>query len=356
MDRALAIQAAVSLGIIAAGCTWMLAPLAIRLAKFVGAVDAPVGGRKIHQSAMPLWGGLAIALAILAGIGSLFATGALSHLELSTRSIIGIVSGILILLVGGLLDDRRPLPPTVQIFFPAAAALAAILGGVGIIQVTNPTGGGFSLVWWQGFGLSLPSDFLTFLWLLVATYSLKVLDGLDGLVAGLAVIGASLVGALSLSPAYYQPGVGLLSGIIGGAFAGILPWNAHPAKQFIGESGATIAGFLLGVLAIISSAKIAIALAVLAIPIADVAIVILGRIRRGVPWYRGDDTHLHFRLLKAGVPHRVAVWLYWAVALFAGVLALGLQTKGKYFLIAALVIIAVVTSVVAGSRASKKSV
>jgi UDP-GlcNAc:undecaprenyl-phosphate GlcNAc-1-phosphate transferase len=357
MDPALAIQAAVSLGIIAAGCTWMISPLTSRLAKRTGAVDAPTGGRKIHDKIMPLWGGLGVAAAIVAGIGALAATGALDQLQLSVRSLIGIVAGISILLIGGLLDDRKPLSPAIQIFFPIAAALAAILGGVGIVQVTNPTGtGGLSLVWWQGFGLSLPSDILTFLWLLIATYSLKVLDGLDGLVAGLAVIGAGLVGALSLSPAYYQPGVGILSGIVGGAFAGFLPTNAHPAKQFLGESGSTIAGFLLGVLAILSSAKIAIALAVLAIPIADVALVIFGRIRRGVPWYRGDDSHLHFRLLKAGVPHKVAVWLYWAVALFAGVLALGLQTKGKYFLIVALIVLAAAASVIAGQRAAKRSV
>ena len=128
----------------------------------------------------------------------------------------------------------------------------------------------------------------------------------------------------------------------------------HPAKQFLGEAGSTLAGFSLGVLAILSSAKIAIALAALAIPIADLVLVVFGRMRRGQPWFKGDDTHLHFRLLRAGISHRMAVLLYWGIALLAGVAALSLQTRGKIFLIAFLFVLAVLGSTVAGSFSKRQ--
>jgi len=160
----------------------------------------------------------------------------------------------------------------------------------------------------------------------------------------MAVIGAGMVGALTLSPAYFQPGVAILAASVGGSFLGFLPRNIHPAKQFLGEAGSTLAGFSLGFLAIVSSAKIAIALAVLAIPLADAVIVVFGRVRRGAKPWVGDETHLHFRLLRAGIPYRTSVFLLWAASFTAGVIALGLQTRGKIFLVVALIMLTLVAS------------
>jgi UDP-GlcNAc:undecaprenyl-phosphate GlcNAc-1-phosphate transferase len=341
----------------AALLSWLLAFSTRRWAWKFRALSYP-GGRRVHEKAMPQWGGLGICLAIFSVVGLAEAFGLLSQSKLDPFQVTGFLVGLLILLVGGLIDDRAPLKPHVQIMFPIAAALVVVLSGTGIDLVSNPVGRHpLSLDWWSGgiglLSFSFPGDLLTFAWLMVATYTTKILDGLDGLVDGLAVIGAGLVGALSLSAAYFQPAIAILSGIVGGSFLGFLPHNRHPAKQYLGESGALMAGFTLGVLAILSSAKIAIALAVLAVPIADLALVVLGRIRRGAPWYKGDNTHLHFRLVKAGMPHRLAVMVYWGVALFAGVLALGLQTRGKIFLVVTLVLVAALASYVAGTRAEK---
>ncbi len=330
---------------------------ASRLAKKYGAMDAPLGERKIHKQPIPLWGGVGIGFTILI-IGLIIVLVLpLTDKNLSLEQMSGFFAGIIILMIGGLLDDRYPQKPWVQILFPICAALIVIGSGTGIVQITNPAGGrgGLSLVWWQGYGLSLPSDLITFIWLLLAIYATKILDGLDGLVSGLAVIGAGLVGALSLSAAYFLPNVALLSGLLGGSFLGFLPHNMNPAKQFLGESGATIAGFSLGVLAILSGAKIAIALAVLAIPMVDVILVISSRMRRGVPWYRGDDSHLHFRLLKAGLPHRLVVLSLWAVSLVAGILALSLQTRGKIFLVVGLGLAAITASYLAGLKSRSKN-
>lgn len=356
VTRSSAIGLAFVLALAAGALSYAASFVSEKLAWKFGAVDKPVGERKIHTKPVPEWGGLGIAVTIVILFCVIRAVYPSLFSDLRTGQIIGFVAGIFILLVGGMIDDVRPLPPYVQILFPIFASVCVVVGGTGIVQVTDPFArGGFSLVWWRIGPLSLPADLLTFAWLVVATYATKILDGLDGLVAGMAVIGAGIVGALSTSVAFFQPAVAVLSGIVGGTFLGFLPRNTYPAKQFLGESGATIAGFSLGVLAILSSAKIAIALAVLAIPITDVILVVLGRIRRRVPWYKGDSSHLHFRLLKAGLSQRSAVMILWGASLCAGLLALTMQTKGKIFLIVTLVVFTAVASYAAGMKGRKES-
>lgn len=329
--RSIYLIGTIVLAVFAAGLSYVLAIASSRWAHRLGAVDQPSGGRKIHTKPIPLFGGVGIAITIVIGIVLVWSQGLFA--DLGTRQLIGFVAGIIILAIGGMTDDVASRSAGTQIVFPILASLAVVASGTGIVQITNPSGGGLSLVWWKIANISLPADLLTVMWLLFATYATKLLDGLDGLVTGLAVIGSAMVGAHTLSAAYFQPGVAMLSGIVGGSFAGFLPRGAHPAKQFLGELGSTLAGFSLGFLAIVSSAKVAIALAVIAIPLADAALVILNRVRRGVSPWVGDATHLHFRLLRAGVPHRTAVYLYWVASFVAGILALSLQTRGKALLI-----------------------
>lgn len=342
-----------AIAVFAAGLSFVLSYASSKWAYRLGAVDQPSGGRKIHTRPIPLFGGVGIAITILIGIVFIWSQGLFA--DLGTRQLIGFVAGIIILAVGGMTDDISARSAGTQIVFPILASLAVVASGTGIVQVTNPSGGGLSLVWWKISNISLPADVLTVCWLLFATYATKFLDGLDGLVTGLAVIGASMVGAHTLSAAYYQPGVAMLSGLVGGSFLGFLPRAAHPAKQFLGDLGSTLAGFALGFLAIVSSAKVAIALAVIAIPLADAVFVVLNRIRRGKPPWVGDATHLHFRLLRAGVPHRTAVFLYWVASFVAGILALSLQTRGKTFLIIGLCALTGTVSWVVGRIARESS-
>jgi UDP-GlcNAc:undecaprenyl-phosphate GlcNAc-1-phosphate transferase len=355
MDRDNVFLLCLSSALAVAGFSYLVSFLSARAALRFGAIDQPTGGRKIHRRATPLWGGLGIAKSILVALFILGVFGRSVFHDLRNEQLIGFMLAILVLSIGGMIDDWRPLPARIQFIFPFLAAFIVIATGTGIVQVTDPrSGGGLVLEWWRFGSVSLPSDLVTLTWLLVATYATKFLDGLDGLVSGMAVIGSAMVGALTLSPTYYQPGVAVLASLVGGGFLGFLPRNIHPAKQFLGEAGSTLAGFSLGFLAIISSAKVAIALAVLAIPVTDAIVVVLGRIVRGAPPWKGDDTHLHFRLLQAGIPHRRAVVLLWAVSFAAGVTALGLQTRGKFFLVAMLMVLTVLGSWFANRVASKR--
>ncbi|MBU1348828.1 undecaprenyl/decaprenyl-phosphate alpha-N-acetylglucosaminyl 1-phosphate transferase [Patescibacteria group bacterium] len=354
-DRTIFLTAALTGAVFAMVCSYLLTHLTAFVAERVGAVDKPTGGRKIHTRSIPLFGGVGIAVTILVGMGLLAMNELLPGI--SGVQLAGFAVAIVILTVGGMIDDRYPLTAGIQLAFPLLAAVTIVASGTGIIQVTNLVGhGAFSLRWWSfgPDGLSFPADILTIFWLLFATYATKLMDGLDGLVAGLAAIGASMVGALTISPAYFQPGVVCLAATVSGAYLGFLPRNIHPAKQFLGEAGSTLAGFTLGFLAIVSSAKVAIALAVLAIPLVDAGLIVLGRLRRGKKPWIGDDTHLHFRLLRAGVPYRTAVALLWAAAFAAGLLALGLQTRGKVFLVLGLAMLTVFASWLLNRHARKK--
>ncbi len=110
-----------------------------------------------------------------------------------------------------------------------------------------------------------------------------------------------------------------------------------------------MAGFCLGFLAIVSSAKVAIALAVLAVPLFDVAFVVLRRLAGRRAWHQADrDSHLHFRLLSAGLPHGTTVVALWLVSAAAGILALTLQTRGKIFLVLTLAVLTFLASWLAG--------
>lgn len=331
---------------------YFLSPLVMRAARAAGAVDRPVSGRKIHRVPTALWGGLVTGAVIIAGL--LLLLPFVEGRDLHAMQLVGFAAAILVLLAGGMLDDRFGLPPAVQFLFPLVAALIVIGTGSGITQVTNPSGpGAISLAWSRfslgPFAVSWPADLITVAWLLTVTYAMKFLDGLDGLVAGMTVIAAALIAVLAASHAYFQPLVAVLALVVAGAYLGILPRNRE-GSLFLGEAGSTIAGFSLGVLAVISGAKVATAATALAIPLVDIAFVVGARLFAGQSPFRGDSRHLHFQLLKAGLSPRAAARLIWGVALTFGLLALTLQTRGKLFLLGGLVVLTGVISVIAWKR------
>ncbi len=327
MDRTTLYLILAALGAASASLSWLLARATQCLALRLGAIDEPKGGRKIHEVATPLLGGLGIGLVVLIAFGFLS-----PWLSVPSLALTGLMIAIIILVIGGVLDDRYDLPAKYQILFPIVASVTAVVCGLSISVITNPFGGAISLQWLTVSGVALVPSLLALFWSMGVTYASKVMDGLDGLVTGQAVIGAALIAALSLTQRYYQPSMALLAIIVVGAFIGFLPHNMNPAKQFLGEAGSTLAGFLLGALAILSGAKLATALMVLGLPIADLSFVLIGRLRRGASLFKGDDTHLHHKLLKAGLDKRHIVYLLWSLTALAGAAGLFVQTRGKALL------------------------
>ncbi|MFA6603936.1 MAG: MraY family glycosyltransferase [Patescibacteria group bacterium] len=310
-------------------------PLVIRLARHFDVLDAPVLPRKIHQRPTPLLGGIAVFAGLAAAVGLCLWLGWLPALHIRLKYLAGLLLAALILIFGGSLDDKFDLRPSRQIIWPALAALIVVASGIGVGYVTNPFGGQiyldrqqFTVLWWDGlpYRLTLIADLFSFCWLLGMIYTTKLLDGLDGLVSGVTVIGALIIAAVSLMKEVAQPDTALLAFAVAGAFAGFLIFNFNPARIFLGEGGSTLAGFLLGTLAIISGGKIATALLVLGLPIFDTVVVVARRIF----WYRrsmatGDRTHLHFRLIDMGLSQRQTVLFYYFAAALFGSATLFLQ-------------------------------
>ncbi len=328
-----------------------------------GIVDRPDGGRKTHEKATPLLGGLAVCLAFALAVFCV--RHDLLGGFLLQKHLIGILLGAAILIIGGALDDRYRLRPALQLVFPAAAALVVIASGIGADVITNPLGGApLRLDLWHlrlfhyggvPYQLTLPADLFTFAWLMGMTYTTKLLDGLDGLVSGLGIIGFVVIALLSLTPEFAQPELARLAMAAAGALGGFLFFNARPASIFLGEGGSTLVGFLLGTMAILSGAKIGITLLVLAVPIMDVAWTIARRLFSGSPLAQGDAEHLHFRLVRGGLSPGWTVALFWLFAAAFGGAGLFIRGRQKLLALAILAILFVLTTFILGRRAHARN-
>jgi len=331
-------------------------------------VDQPDKERKIHKKPIPLLGGIAIFLSffIILSYFSFF-TDFIIRDYIAAKHIIGIIIASLIIIFGGFLDDKYNLKPGQQIIFPIIAILIIIACGIGIDHIRNPFGGTIRfdqmhlvLFEWRGipYKLTLLADLFTMIWLLGMTYTTKLLDGLDGLVSGISLIGCLIIFGISISERVNQPNVALIALILSGAFLGFLIFNWHPAKIFLGEGGSLFAGFIIGVLAILSGSKVATTLLIMGIPILDVAWTIIRRLREGKnPFKFSDRKHLHFRLLDLGLSQEKAVlFLYLLTALF-GSLALFLQTFGKLialFILGLVMVIIIISLLILYKRKAVK--
>jgi UDP-GlcNAc:undecaprenyl-phosphate GlcNAc-1-phosphate transferase len=306
---------------------WLIKKMALKL----NIVDRPDFDRKIHSRPIPLLGGLAIFLAYFLTL-FLF-RGELLSGDLSLNHWLGFLIGAVFLIIGGVLDDKYSLAPKWQIIWPILAVIAVIGGGVSIEKISS-TGGSFIF-----FPFWLSSLFI-FFWILGMTYTTKLLDGLDGLATGVSAIGGLIIFLFTISSKYYQPDIALASLAFFGVLIGFLIFNFNPAKIFLGESGSLLLGYILGVLAIISGGKIAIALLVIGLPALDVLWTIIRRLFSGKnPFKHSDRKHLHHRLLDLGLNTKQAVLFFYLVATFFGVAGLFLQSRGKFWALIGLVVL-----------------
>lgn len=338
----------------------ILTKAVMKLALKLKIVDRPDAERKIHSKPMPLLGGAALFLSFsLAVIYYSFISGDILTKYYLPKYIIGFLLGGAVLMIGGFLDDKYNLKPGRQIIFPVIACLIMIASGVGVHFITNPFGGiirldqpKFEILRIAGvpYRLAPWADLFAFIWLLGMMYTTKFLDGLDGLVSGITVIGALVIFFLSFNPIVAQPQTALIAIILAGSSLGFLVFNFHPAKIFLGEGGSLFCGFALGVLAIIAGGKIATALLIMGIPILDVLWVILRRLfwEKKSPFSAPDKKHLHFRLLDVGLSQRQAVLFLYFLTLLFGISALLLQSIGKLYaliVLAAIMFALAITSV-----------
>jgi UDP-GlcNAc:undecaprenyl-phosphate GlcNAc-1-phosphate transferase len=301
--------------LLSAGLTLVLTPAAIHLGRRWGLVDVP-GGRRKHKGAVVRIGGLALYPAFLVAVLATLGIRRDDPLELTRLG--GVLLGMGLVWVVGLLDDRFQLPSWAQGAGLVLASLAAVGCKVFIELFNNPFLNGQVKVGWY---LMLP---LTVIWLAGMSGTLNMLDGLDGLAAGVTAIASAilLIHMLRLG----QNTVALLPLSLLGCCLGFLPFNFSPARIFLG-GGAYLLGFGLGALSIVAGAKVATALLVVWLPIVDVLWQIYTRWRSGRSATAADRGHLHFRLLDMGWPQGRIVLTYYGITATLGGVALLISSR-----------------------------
>jgi UDP-GlcNAc:undecaprenyl-phosphate GlcNAc-1-phosphate transferase len=302
---------------------FLVTPIVRRVAAGLRIVDRP-DERRTHTSTLPRGGGIAVAIAFLVVGGGLVVfggglAGMPGHGSTSDTNLLGLFGGGVLATVIGALDDRFDLRARWQFLGQLALAGVAIASAITVARIGNPFGPDpipFPALLGVGF---------TLVWIVGMINSLNFIDGLDGLSSGIALIAAITLGLLSLTKAvgpFGEPLVALLCFVLAGGLLGFLRWNFHPAVVFQGSAGIMFVGYVLAVLAILGSAKVLVALLVLAVPIIDTFWVIVRRLSSGRSPFSPDRGHIHHLLLDLGLSHRSTVLLIYLVCVTLGLMSL----------------------------------
>ncbi len=298
-------------------CAAFVTPSVASLARRVKAIDLPGEERRVNERAVPRLGGVAILLGFFAS----------ALVFLPPRAALGgVMRAALLIALMGFLDDcfslRSPLKLAVQLL----AAVLAWRAGARIEILTVPWG---EARYVPLGALSLP---LTVLWLVTCTNAMNLIDGLDGLAAGVAVIGSLTM--LFVAAAVSEGEIAVLLAALTGGCLGFLPYNRSPARIFMGDVGSQTLGFLLGAAAMVGLFKVhalvtfLVPPAALALPLGDTAFAFLRRALRRQNPLRADRGHIHHILLDSGMGQRKAVGLLYGVSAISGLLAVALSETG----------------------------
>jgi len=311
---------------VALAAAYFLTPKVIELAIKAGALDAP-DARKVHTRPIPRMGGLAIyagfVLAVLASM----------HVN---HEIMGLLLGGTVILIVGIIDDLKQLSAKVKLLGQIAAAVVLVLFDIRIEWITNP------------FGDMIYVDFLaiplTVLWVVGLTNTVNLIDGLDGLAAGVSTIAAVTILLVALQSDFWT--VAILTAALAGSALGFLQHNFNPAKIFMGDTGSMFLGYMLAAISVIGAVKSAATIALivpivaLGLPIMDTAFAIIRRYMSGKPIFKPDKGHLHHRLLEMGFTQRQAVLLMYVISGCLGLSAIALTEVNKS--LGVLIILAIV--------------
>ncbi|MDN5344132.1 MAG: UDP-GlcNAc:undecaprenyl-phosphate/decaprenyl-phosphate GlcNAc-phosphate transferase [Clostridia bacterium] len=317
---------------LAGAISFLLTPILCRVAPRVGAVDKP-NARKVHHTLMPRLGGVAIYAGFLT---------AFWLLGYHTNQYLGLWLGGSFIMLVGLVDDVKNISPRVKLMGQVVAAAILVAFGVRVEFLTNPFDGLFILG-----KLAIP---VTIFWLVGVTNALNLVDGLDGLAAG-----TSLIASVTIAIVAWLNGesaVALLSLALAAGVLGFLPFNFHPARIFMGDSGSMFLGFNLAALATIGLTKSAtvvslfVPVVILGLPILDTALAIVRRFLNHRPIFAPDKGHLHHRLLAQGLTQRQAVGVIYLVDACLGgsaILLTRLTTDQAMLILVGLAVIILVT-------------
>ena len=305
------------------GLTLWATPQVKKIATYCGALDQP-DARKVHKTPMPLWGGLAVSLsAILAFLVALFGV---SGLALSPRQFSGVIAIVFcsLFIVGvGMVDDRFGMAAKTKLMAQIGLSLILVGAGIRIDFFSLPfVDGVIYLSFWQSLAISM-------LWIVGVTNAVNLLDGLDGLVAGVACGSATILALVAAVNGQWLPVMAMVA--LAGAALGFLRYNFNPAQIFMGDTGSLFLGLmfaswsLLGFLKTTATVALTVPiLLVMAVPLLDTSYAILRRGWARQPIFKPDKGHLHHRLLSTGMSQKQAVVTIYAINTVFGLAGLAM--------------------------------
>jgi UDP-GlcNAc:undecaprenyl-phosphate GlcNAc-1-phosphate transferase len=340
---------------VAALTTFAVTPVVKRWAVSVGAVVDPDPSRHVHTRPTPTLGGAAMYYGMLAAILSAMALPSLRPVIEASSEIWGVLLGASIIFGLGVIDDFRDISPPAKTAGQVLAGVVLAFFGVSILYFRLWPTDHFIALGRTGSDLAV---LVTVLWVIGMSNAINLVDGLDGLAAGIVAIASASIFAFVwlfspqgiISPTSTGP---LVVAIAFGLAVGFLPWNFHPAKIFMGDSGALLLGFMMAAATIAIGGQspdlfpgktyfffgpILIPLVILGIPLIDTAYALLRRVASRRSWAARDKEHLHHRLLHMGHGHLRAVLILWAwTALLSLVVLVPAYTGKGNFLVLGLV-------------------
>jgi len=304
---------------IAACATWAMVPLARLIAINAALFDMP-SARKVHATPTPLLGGLAIYAGILLSLGFLMVTQDAVRTAL-TAQWPWLLGASAVVVLGGVWDDATHWPAWWKLCWQLGAASILCWGGMRITVLTNPV---------QGVEAVLPewlSVVLTLGWLVAIINAVNLMDGMDGLAAGITAIAAAFL--LSIAILLENMGTVYLLAAVIGSCLGFLRYNWPPAQVFMGDAGSQLLGLLVGVAPLLdfqykaaTVVALLIPLTTLAIPLSDTLLAIIRRLQGHRSIFRADKQHLHHRLLELGLSPQQAILLMYVVTAYLGLIAI----------------------------------
>lgn len=327
---------------IALGMALIITPGVIAFARRTGALDKP-DARKVHARPIPRIGGIGIYAAFMVSI-----LVQLLFVDLTPEymmSLIGLMVGGTIVVAIGIIDDYCDLPAKVKLLGQIiAAAVLVVAFDVRIDFITDPLGDFIYLEWF-----AIPA---TIFWVVGLTNTVNLIDGLDGLAAGVSSIAAITIFLVAMEEGI--PFVAMLTAALAGAAVGFLYYNFNPARIFMGDTGSMFLGFMLAGISVVGAVKSAATIALivpilaLGLPILDTTFAIVRRARNHRPIFKPDKGHLHHRLLAHGFTQKQAVLLMYVVSGLFGLCALALTVVSPQA--ATLIILIVAAAVFIGAR------
>ncbi|MDT3958360.1 MraY family glycosyltransferase [Staphylococcus kloosii] len=304
----------------------ILTPIIIKVSQKMDIVDKP-NYRKVHTKPVSVLGGTVILFSFLLGIW-------LGHpIETEVKPLV--IGSVLIYLVG-LIDDIYDLKPIIKLIGQIVAAIVVVYYGVTIDFISLPIGPTIH------FGiLSVP---ITIIWIVAITNAINLIDGLDGLASGVSAIALATIGFIAILQANIF--IIMICSVLIGALLGFLCFNFHPAKIFLGDSGALLIGFIVGFLSLLGFKNITFVslffpIVILAVPFIDTLFAMIRRVKKGQHIMQADKSHLHHKLLDLGYSHRQTVLLIYSIAILFSLSSIILYLSQSWGVIMMLILIVI---------------